>query len=270
MKMEYRDDADLMEVLQGASADELAVLVDVITDGGEGRLVLDSEQCAALWSARRAGTFRPADLASIAGAIQGFGGNSVVNLLRGGKGVAYREVLCDVADHFKVNYDAKQEVEVIEAALLMKALEQSLAGMSDADRRRVFEEFGLAYKGFGPAAMAALIAAIRASGFGAYRMAAMVVPGAIRFLTGRAVPFAAMGPMMKGISVLAGPVGIALTGIWTAFDLASPAYRVTVPCVLQVAYLRQKMLLRECPACQNLQPTSAKFCSECGQRFATA
>jgi uncharacterized protein YaaW (UPF0174 family) len=270
MKMEYRDDPDLMVVLERASPDDLCVLPDVITDGGEGRLALDNDQCATLWAARKSMTFPPEVRKSIAGCIQGFGGNSVVNILRGGKGVTYREILCDVADHFKVNYDARQDVGTIEAAVLMKTLEQSLSAMNEEDRSKVFDQFGVPYKGFGPAAMAALIAAIRASGFQAYKLAAMVVPAAIRFLTGRAVPFVVMGPMMKGIGALAGPIGMALTGIWTLFDLASPAYRVTVPCVLQIAYMRQKMLLRECPACQNLQPTTARFCSDCGHRFENA
>ena len=32
-----------------------------------------------------------------------------------------------------------------------------------------------------------------------------------------------------------------LTGLWTAIDIAGPAYRVTIPCVIQIAFLRAKM-----------------------------
>ena len=47
------------------------------------------------------------------------------------------------------------------------------------------------------------------------------------------------------MAVFAGPVGWAVTAIWTIFDIASPAYRVTIPCVLHIAMLRQKYILEE-------------------------
>lgn len=42
------------------------------------------------------------------------------------------------------------------------------------------------------------------------------------------------------IGVATGPIGWALTGAWTALDLAGPAKRVTVPTVIQIAALRKK------------------------------
>ena len=42
-----------------------------------------------------------------------------------------------------------------------------------------------------------------------------------------------------------GPVGFVVAGIWTTIDLTGPAYRVTVPVVLQVAFLRQRSKLSE-------------------------
>lgn len=40
-------------------------------------------------------------------------------------------------------------------------------------------------------------------------------------------------------TVFAGPIGWVLSGLWTAFDIAGPAYRVTVPCTITIAYLRK-------------------------------
>ena len=37
----------------------------------------------------------------------------------------------------------------------------------------------------------------------------------------------------------AGPVGWILTGVWTAFDFASQAYRVTIPSCIYIAALRK-------------------------------
>ena len=98
--------------------------------------------------------------------------------------------------------------------------------------------------------MAALQVAIKASGFGSYKLAAVVANAVAKALLGRGLAFGATAGMMRTISVFAGPIGWAITAIWTAFDLGSPAYRVTVPCVIQIAYMRQKAAYRSCPTCK--------------------
>ena len=60
----------------------------------------------------------------------------------------------------------------------------------------------------------------------------------MKALIGRGLSFAANGTLMRTMSILAGPVGWAITGIWTAIDIGSTAYRVTIPAVIQVAFLR--------------------------------
>ncbi|MNG29300.1 hypothetical protein D3C84_1147080 [compost metagenome] len=87
-------------------------------------------------------------------------------------------------------------------------------------------------------------------------------------LVGRGVVLAGGAGLSRGLAVLAGPVGWAITGLWTAFDLASPAYRVTVPCVIQIGHMRQKMLLsKACPACGASIDESSRFCGKCGIRL---
>ena len=64
-------------------------------------------------------------------------------------------------------------------------------------------------------------------------------------LIGRGVVLAiGSSALSKGLAVLAGPLGLAIPGIRAVFDLASPAYRVIVPCVIQIIHMRQKMLLK--------------------------
>jgi len=46
--------------------------------------------------------------------------------------------------------------------------------------------------------------------------------------------------LMRVIGTFAGPVGWAVTGLWTLVSAAGPAFRVTVPCVCHIAFLRQK------------------------------
>ena len=44
------------------------------------------------------------------------------------------------------------------------------------------------------------------------------------------------------MSILIGPIGWAITSIWTIIDIAGPAYRVTIPACIQIAYMRNKYI----------------------------
>jgi hypothetical protein len=54
-----------------------------------------------------------------------------------------------------------------------------------------------------------------------------------------------MQVLVKAVAVFAGPVGWALDAIWGGMLAAGPAYRVTIPCVVQVAFIRQSMLRKQ-------------------------
>jgi hypothetical protein len=76
-----------------------------------------------------------------------------------------------------------------------------------------------------------------------------------------------VGGASRALGAVLGPIGWAVTGLWTLADLSAPAYRVTVPCVVQVAYIRQKLLMQMTHAtcsCGAHVVRSAKFCPECG------
>ena len=51
--------------------------------------------------------------------------------------------------------------------------------------------------------------------------------------------------LTRTASILTGPIGWIITGLWTMVDIAGPAYRVTIPAVIQIAYLRTLMENRE-------------------------
>ena len=68
----------------------------------------------------------------------------------------------------------------------------------------------------------------------------MVANALAKFLTGRGLTIVANAALTKWLSVFAGPIGWAVTALWTVIDIAGPAYRVTIPAVIQIAYMRQK------------------------------
>lgn len=263
----FREDQDLMSVLEGGSLEDLSILIDIITDNGEGRLSLEETVKKSLINAKKSPHISSEIKTLIAEEIQRFGGNSFINLFRMGKGVIYKEIACDVASHVRADFNDKQDIGQIEAAILLRIVEQSLDKMSEDEKKQFFDQFGVKYEGVGPAAMIAMLAAMKLAGFATYRLAAIVANSMARAILGKGLTFVANNTLMKAVSVFTGPVGWAITGIWTAFDLASPAYRITVPCVIQIAYMRQKALSIECPACHAMQARGARFCSECKQEL---
>lgn len=269
--MTYSPDSDLDPLLLNSENEDIHILIDHITDKGEGRIALSSDSCTQLSRAKISNKISPEDVALISTELRSFGGNSLFNLFRGGKGVPYKELLCDVADHLKVNYNKNNACNQIEMGILLKVLEQSIEQMSDQERQELFENLGGKFTGKGPLMMASLQAAINTSGFAAYKLAAVIAQSTAKAILGRGLTFGTTAPLLRGISAFAGPIGWAITGIWTAFDLASPAYRITVPCVVQISYMRQKQLSEkaeaQCPQCHAPTTPSVKFCGECGARL---
>ena len=239
--MAYRTDSDL-EFLKDCDNDDLGILVDTLTkdkDGDERRWTSD------LLGNDRYKEHKPNhkeywDL--IAAEVQCYGANSVATMFRGGEGVLYKETLTDVCDKMKVNYNKPSKIDVIETNLLMKVLADSLENMSPDEIKKLVKELNLKTTDFTKqGVVAALQAGIKFSGFTAYKTAAIVANAVAKAVLGRGLSFAATGSMMRGISIFAGPVGWVITGLWTVVDIAGPAYRITIPSVVQIAYMRMKL-----------------------------
>lgn len=78
------------------------------------------------------------------------------------------------------------------------------------------------------------------TGFSPYKISVIVANAVARTLLGRGICVAGNAALTRAIAVFAGPVGLALNALWLAIDIAGPAYRVTVPAVIQIAYIRAK------------------------------
>lgn len=238
--MAYREDDDL-KFLGEMESEALSDLVDVLTKDKDGSARLTQELTSSdLYKQHAPDHNKYWEL--IAAEIQLFGGNTIVsNVFRLGKGVLYREVLQDACDKLKVQYAKHAPVENIEAQLLAKLFAGMMDKMSADEREEFAKVVGLeAVKTFAPEAMAAAVqAAIIAGGFASYRIALIVANQVSRALLGRGLTFAANATLARTIGVISGPIGWAVTGAWTLVDIASPAFRVTLPAVVHVALLRK-------------------------------
>jgi len=242
--MAYRKDNDLL-FLQLCDNTDLEILVKFLTQDKEGSPRLTEELTSNDRFKNCAGNYKEVwDL--IAGELQCFGADSIATVLRGGKGVLYREILKNVCKKIKVNFNPKASVEKIEDNLLLKIIEDSLEKMTEEEKRQFAEKMNISKTNLSTAAiMAAIQSAVRIGGFASYQMALIIANSVAKTLAGRGLTLAANAGLMRGLAVFAGPIGWVITGALTLPMISGPAYRVTIPSVIQVAYMRRKCLEKQ-------------------------
>lgn len=240
--MAYRCDSDL-EFLKDINSNDLGDLVYCLTRDKDGEVRFTEELTASdAYKSHHPDHKQYWEL--IAAEIQCFGANSFATMCRAGKGVEYREVLTDVCDKMKVNYNKGSSVEQIENNLLMKILTDALEKMSPEELKELAEATGVKNtSGITAEAMVGIFQAVfRAGGFKSYQLTLIIVNAIVKALIGRGLSFGGNIVLTRTMAILTGPIGWVITGLWTAIDIAGPAYRVTIPAVIQVAALRQKHL----------------------------
>lgn len=240
--MNYRFDEDL-EFLDDVSSEDLNDLVYALTKDKDGGKIFTEE----LTSSDAYKKYYPDHhryWQSIAAELQRFGANTLVTkTFRFGKGVLYREILTEVAEKLKVEFDKKSAIENIEDKLLNKILLDALEKMTEEERKEFATSMGVSgLASFSSqATFAAFQAIFKAGGFKSYQLTLVVINAISKAMLGRGLSFAGNAALMRSASLLVGPIGWTITGLWTIKDIAGPAFRVTIPAVIQVAYLRKKI-----------------------------
>lgn len=243
--MAYRADADLTFLSEMKSSD-LDDLVFCLTHDKDG----DSRLTEELTSRDSYKSYYPEHnkyWQDIAAEIQCYGANSIATIFRGGEGVLYKEVLMDVCDKMKVNYNKESNTERIEQMLIQKILSDALEKMSREELKELGETMGVKNtENMTPQAMFGIFQAVfRAGGFKSYQLTLIIVNGILKALIGRGLTFGGNIVLTRTMALLTGPIGWAITGAWTLVDVASAAYRVTIPAVIQISVLRQKHMYAE-------------------------
>ncbi len=240
MALKYRYDADL-EFLKELDSRDLDQLVELLIYDPKDKEKRISEELSECEEFKKYYPHHNRYWDKIAAELQKYGGNTFANLLRGGVGVVYREILMDVCDKLKVNYNKYSSTEMIEENLLMKILKDALEEMSEEERKELLESMGVSGIGVTPEALFGLFQAIfRAGGFKSYQLTVIIANAVLKALIGRGLSFAGNAALTRTMAILTGPIGWAVTALWTAIDIAGPAYRVTIPAVIEISYLRKK------------------------------
>lgn len=158
------------------------------------------------------------------------------------EGVPYREILRDVCKQMKCEYDENKDLESIESLLMETVIRKILTdkNIKDNDIAEIAKSANVKVAGGKEVMIGALITAFRAGGFASYQMSVIVVNAISRAILGRGLTLAANAGLTRALGVFMGPVGWVLTAVMTGIDLAGVAYRITIPSVIQIAFMRQK------------------------------
>ena len=241
--MQMRDDPDL-EFLGDCKGKELDPLVGVLTHGKDGiQRVTGTLDLTEEYKAHHPKHRKYWRL--IAAELQYYGADSAMTLLRGNKGVPYREILTDVCDRLKVNYKDDSPIEQIETNLLMKMGLDIFEEMTPEEMQEIADEIGVnPPRGTSRWTATVLLQIILKKGaFATYKLALVIanafVNAVARAIATGGLPFVANTILVKILHRLMGPVGWGVTALWAASIVTGPAYRITIPAVLQVIALRR-------------------------------
>lgn len=171
--------------------------------------------------------------------FQKFGGDTIANLFRGGRGVSYDEILCDVCKALKVGIEKNDDVLSRECALLKKYFKDMLEKLPKEEVEKIARSLGIDFSQMKDVVIGKIVDLIFIHGnkifLGSIGTSASMGVGVI---TGQ------IFSRFLGTSV-GGPVAWAISIASFAPLLSSPASRVTIPATLYIAYLRQVYFQRQ-------------------------
>lgn len=232
-----KTDKDL-NFLSSCKNDDLRTLCDILTHDRFGNVRITEQ----LTSTDEYNRSYPEDMLflvpQISEELLKFGSNTLITFWNG-KPDAYATILCRICKQMNVKTTKRDDIPIMERNLLTELCQDALNHMSERELRLLANENGIPDKRLTRQALTAtMLMAIRTSRPILTRIASRVVQYIVEILTVRGVATAGIETAMRTVGGVLGPIGWTALGVWTVYDISSPAYRVCVPTVLQVATMR--------------------------------
>ena len=230
-EIDIQDDDALVTLLLNADKGDVDLLIDYITNTGKFGFSMSDNVKTVLQGSKLHDVPDDGTIRLLVRELQHFGGNTFVNLFRR-NGVGYNEIVDDVASHLKIKTPASTSVEEKEALIIDCVFTSSWQKMSDDERSQILRDMGIS--------ASVSMGKLSRMDIPVWQRAALVANGLAQTTASKALPLIAGLGIGRVLGVLTGPVGLAITGLYTAYDISNPAFRVTLPCVVQIAWIRLK------------------------------
>ncbi len=219
-------DSDL-KFLSNCNNDQLQLLCDMLTydpKDGKKRYTETLTQRASYLS------YYPSEMKKMLPAVideyQKFGGNTIANMLRG-HGVSYRVILRDVCKALDMKCSDADSVETMEIALLKRTAQKLAESLSEEDASiEVLKNDIIRFCNNELDCPDRVIGVLLLS----------FAPKLTQM--GLSIVYTSVGRGLIARLPL-GPAFWIVGGVWTLFDVASPAFRVTIPATIIIACLRR-------------------------------
>lgn len=185
----------------------------------------------------------PENLSALAPAIADellrFGSNTLVTAARHGVPDSYETVVRRVCRQMDVRVGTYDDAATMEHALLERICTSAIKSMSVGELRNLADKAGIPIKSLKKQVlMAGILAAMQISPVAFRQVAMSVTCEVLSFLLGRGVAVMGVRAFQRSLGIWMGPLQWILLLIWAAWDCASPAYRVCIPAVIQIAIMR--------------------------------
>lgn len=218
--------------------EELGIFIKILTqdNDGEGRW---NEGLTSLQAYKNDPSNPQAYIREAIYEFQKYGGDTIANMVRGGKGVSYSEILDDVCKSLKIHTDKNADLLSKECSLLEKYFRDELEKLSNEDVEKLAREFGINSSQTKDEIINKILELVfvhgskiffKNTGFGAGIGAGVIVGQLASRFFGSAV---------------GGPIGWSISLAAVISTLSGPATRVTIPATLYIAYLRQVYIQRK-------------------------
>lgn len=234
-ELDIGEDIELLRLLQTAAPIDVSKLVDILTDGKEGRIALAASVKETLQEAQASacqpgGRFLEGEIRLVIRELQLFAGNSLRNATRG-SGVPYQQLAKDVLEHLGGTCDPLAAVEHIEL-LVVEQLATRRWQLNDANERSAIAA-AAGVEGGAEAPLFAIQSALRNGGD-----AAIAVAELPRLTQAESLASLSKASTVRALATVARVAALSLVQ-----QAAAEAYRVTLPGLVQISLIRQKSKL---------------------------
>ena len=231
-KIDIQDDEALVKLLLNADKGDIDLLIDYITNTGKFDFSMSDNVKHVLLDTQRHDEPDEETLRLFVRELQYFGGNTLVNLFRR-NGVSYSEIVDDVANHFELKLSTASSVEEKEALIINAVFTTWWQKIEVDERAIILHDMGITLPNN--------IENLSGVNIPYWQKAMLVANNFAQTIGNKELPitveFFAKHGVAAALGALIFPMGIPIAGL---ISVSNPAFRVTVPCVVQIAWIRLK------------------------------
>lgn len=223
-KIDILGDEALVKLLLNADKDDIDLLIDYITNNIKFDFSMSNEVKSVLQDAKKHDEPDEETLRLLVRELQYFGGKTLANTIRR-NGIKYADIVDSVAKKLKIKYPKSTTVEEKEVLIIDCKFDSLWRKISDNERKTILYDMGI----IPPTNLENLLEI----SIPFWQRAIIVANGFAQTTTDKELPL--IQALKIGLTFF-----VQTNAVTILYKALTPAFRVTVPCVVQIAWIRLK------------------------------